>query len=53
MEKLSMGGYGVYVWGSFALAFIVLAWNEWRARRAWRQTFREVEVRIRALEEQE
>lgn len=53
MEQLSMGGYGLYVWGSFALAFIVLAWNEWRARLAWRRAFREVEVRIKALEEQE
>lgn len=29
----SMGGYGRYVWPSYGLAFIVLAWNLWAARR--------------------
>jgi heme exporter protein CcmD len=50
MEKLAMGGYGIYVWTSFALAFIVLILNEWRARRLFRSTYREIEVRIKALE---
>tara|TARA_R110002049_G_scaffold23726_51_gene84297 strand:+ start:903 stop:1064 length:162 start_codon:yes stop_codon:yes gene_type:complete len=51
MDKLAMGGYGIYVWSSFALAFAVLAINEWRARRRFRRVFREVEVRIKALED--
>lgn len=53
IEKLGMSGYGFYVWTSFALAFIVLAWNEWRARRRFRTAWREVEVRIKALEDHE
>jgi heme exporter protein CcmD len=28
-----MGGYARYVWPCFALAFAVLAWNLWAARR--------------------
>jgi heme exporter protein CcmD len=52
MEKLAMGGYGLYVWSSFALAFTVLVINEWRSRRSFRRAFRDVEVRIKALEDQ-
>jgi heme exporter protein CcmD len=29
----AMGGYARYVWPCFALAFAVLAWNLWAARR--------------------
>jgi heme exporter protein CcmD len=29
----SMGGYARYVWPCFILAFLVLAWNLWSARR--------------------
>jgi heme exporter protein CcmD len=29
----AMGGYARYVWPCFALAFLVLAWNLWAARR--------------------
>jgi heme exporter protein CcmD len=28
-----MGGYARYVWPAFGLAFVVLAWNLWSARR--------------------
>jgi len=28
-----MGGYARYVWPSYGLAFLVLAWNLWAARR--------------------
>ena len=29
----AMGGYARFVWPCFALAFVVLAWNLWSARR--------------------
>jgi heme exporter protein CcmD len=51
MDKFAMGGYGFYVWSSFALALLVFAWNEWSARRRRRLVWRDVEVRIKALEE--
>ncbi|HNP36508.1 MAG TPA: heme exporter protein CcmD [Woeseiaceae bacterium] len=51
MEKLAMGGYGMYVWSSYALALAVIVVNEWRARRRYRRVYRDVEVRIKALED--
>ena len=32
-EFLRMGGYAAYVWPSFALAAVVIAWNVMAARR--------------------
>jgi heme exporter protein CcmD len=29
----AMGGYARFVWPCFILAFVVLAWNLWSARR--------------------
>jgi heme exporter protein CcmD len=50
-EILSMGGYGFYVWTAFALALLIVGFNEWSARRRYRQVYREVEVRIKAIED--
>ena len=36
MAYLSMGGYGLYVWGSFGVTFAVLALELWSLRRRWR-----------------
>lgn len=52
IEKLAMSGYGFYVWTSFALALMVVLINEWSARRRYRTVYREVEVRIKTLEDQ-
>jgi heme exporter protein CcmD len=52
IEKLGMSGYGFYVWTSFALALIVVIVNEWSARRRYRKVYRDIEVRIRTLEDQ-
>ena len=30
-----MGGYARFVWPCFGLAFLVLAWNLWSARRSY------------------
>ena len=29
----AMGGYARFVWPCFVLAFVVMAWNLWSARR--------------------
>ncbi len=31
-EFLHMGGYGLYVWGSYAVTFAVMAMEAWLAR---------------------
>ncbi len=36
-EFLNMGGYGRYVWPSYALAAAVLLWNVWSAIRLQRK----------------
>jgi len=51
MEKLAMGSYGAYVWTCFGLTLAVLIINEWRIRVRQARIYREIEVRIRALEE--
>jgi heme exporter protein CcmD len=51
IEKLAMSGYGFYVWTSFVLALLIVLFNEWSARRRFRQVYREVEVRIKAIED--
>ena len=53
MEALVMGNYGAYVWTCFILAALIVAINEWMARARHRKVSREVEVRIRALEEKQ
>ena len=53
MDALAMGDYGAYVWTSFALAALIVAFNEWSARSRQRKVYREIEVRIRALEEKQ
>ena len=51
MEALSMGGYGAYVWTCFGLAAVVLIINEWRIRARQAAVYKEIEVRIKALED--
>jgi heme exporter protein CcmD len=51
MESLAMGGYGAYVWTCFGLAAAVLIINEWRVRARQASVYKEIEVRIKALEE--
>jgi heme exporter protein CcmD len=51
MDKLAMGGYAAYVWSCFALTFAVLIFNVWRAHVRHRSVYRDIEVRIKAVEE--
>lgn len=50
MDKLAMGNYGVFVWSSMLLTFVVVVFNEWAARRRHRVAYRDIEVRLRAQE---
>jgi heme exporter protein CcmD len=49
MEVFAMGEYGAYVWSCFALAAVVLIILDWRARLRQRRVYRDIEVRIKAL----
>jgi len=51
MENLAMGGYGAYVWTCYGLAAAVLVINEWRVRARQATVYKEIEVRINALED--
>ena len=53
MELLEMGKYGASVWTAFGLTFVIVLINEWRARARQATVYRDIEVRIKALEENE
>lgn len=53
MIDIGMGNYGVYVWTCFALTLIVVVLSDWRARVRHKRIYRDIEVRIKALEERE
>lgn len=53
MEALGMGNYGAYVWTSFGLTAFVVVISDWLARARQKRVYREIEVRIKALEERE
>jgi heme exporter protein D len=40
-EFFSMGGYGLYVWGSYGLALLLMAVEPWLAARRHRNALRE------------
>ena len=53
MEALQMGNYGVYVWSCFGLTLAVVIFSDWRARLRHKRVYRDIEVRIKALEERQ
>ncbi len=53
MENLGMGNYGVYVWSCFALTLVIVVLSDWRARLRHKRIYRDIEVRIKALEERQ
>ena len=53
MDAIAMGDYGAYVWTCIGLAVLIVGFNEWLARSRHRKVYRDVEVRIRALEEKQ
>jgi heme exporter protein D len=46
-EFFNMGGYGLYVWGSYGMAALVLAFNVLAARRRVKSVRRELEETTR------
>jgi heme exporter protein D len=34
-----MGGYALFVWGSFGVTFLLIALEVWQARASWREEF--------------
>ncbi len=50
MDLLSMGNYGFYVWSCFTLTFVVIILSEWRARIRHNKIYKDIEMRIKALE---
>lgn len=52
MDSLAMGGYGVYVWSSFGLMFIVVLVTAVQARIRHHRMMHEIKMRIEALETQ-
>jgi len=53
MDVIQMGNYGAYVWSCFGLAFVIVLFAEWRARLRHKRVYRDIEIRIKALEERE
>ncbi len=53
MDAMSMGNYGVYVWSCFGLTLVMVLFSYWRARLRHKRVYRDIEVRIKALEERE
>ncbi len=49
MDAFAMGGYGAYVWTCFILTAVVIIICDWRARLYHRRVYRDIEVRIKAL----
>ena len=47
---LDMGGYGGYVWSSFALTLIVLVLCIAQGRRRHRMICRDITLRLKAME---
>ncbi len=51
MDILAMGGYGYYIWSSFGLGLAVLVITVVQARRHHDAVYREIEQRLKAMEE--
>jgi heme exporter protein CcmD len=53
MEAVAMGNYAGYVWTCFGMTLLVLIINEWRVWARHASVYRDIEVRIKALEGRE
>lgn len=53
MDGLGMGSYGLYVWACFGLTFAVVLISDLSARARHKRVYRDIEVRIKALEERQ
>jgi len=50
MDGLALSNYGIYVWSCFGLTLLVVVLSDWRARVKHKRVYRDIEVRIKALE---
>jgi len=53
MDGLAMGGDGAYVWSCYGLTFVIVVFLNWRGRLRQKRIYREIEVRLKALEDRE
>ena len=53
MEALDMGKYGIYVWSCFGITFAVVIAMDVMSRLRHKRVYREIEVRIKAMEDRE
>jgi len=49
----AMGGYGAYVWSCYGLTFVIVVLLSWRGRLRQKRVYRDIEVRLKALEDRE
>jgi heme exporter protein D len=45
-DFLDMGGYGLYVWGSYAMVAVVLAWEGWMLMQRRRRAFDDISLQM-------
>jgi heme exporter protein CcmD len=50
--SLQMGAYGGYVWSSYGLALLILAWVAVGARRSWLRELKQARRRMQAAQPQ-
>ena len=50
MDALAMGGYGAYVWSSFALTLIVVIICVVQVKRRHRQVVNDIKTRLLAMD---
>ena len=53
MDAFAMGDYGPYVWSCVALTLVIVVISDWRARLRHKRVYRDIEVRLKALEDRE
>ena len=53
MDAFAMGDYGPYVWSCYALTFVIVVFSYWRTRLRHKRVYRDIEVRLKALEDRE
>ena len=51
MEALAMGEYGVYVWSCFGLTLLVMIITVWQANTHQTKIKKDIEQRLKAMEE--
>ena len=49
----AMGDYGAYVWSCYTLTLVIVVFSSWRARLRHKRVYRDIEVRLKALEDRE